>query len=193
MPHCCRQPAGDELGCITGDCVNGKGTLVEETERGIRTYRGDFIDGKFHGFGRLTYEDEREHYKGRFMSGKKWGRGTLWDRNGNIYMGEWRNDRRNGSGLQAFKVQGWKEDRYTENWLKENSENYYGQFKNDVFFMEKVPTAGRMVPSMLDNGLPTKNMVRVTLTMVPDTRPGAILNSTSAFSMSASNFQTNPN
>ena len=126
----------DEVGCITGDCANGKGTLVEETERGLRTYRGDFIDGKFHGFGRLTYEDEREHYKGRFMSGKKWGRGTLWDRNGNIYMGEWRNDRRNGSGLQAFKVQGWKEDRYTENWLKENSENYHGQFKNDVFYGE---------------------------------------------------------
>jgi len=33
-------------------------------------------------------------------------------------------------------VQGWKEDRYTENWLKENSENYYGQFKNDVFYGE---------------------------------------------------------
>ena len=124
----------DELGCISGDCVNGKGTLVEETERGLRTYRGDFIDGKFHGFGRLTFEKAGETYKGRFMLGKKWGRGTLWDKQGNIYIGEWRNDRRNGTGLQAFNVTDWQEDRYTENWLKENTENYYGEFKNDVFF-----------------------------------------------------------
>ena len=41
----------DELGCISGDCINGNGTLVEETQRGLRTYRGDFVNGKFHGFG----------------------------------------------------------------------------------------------------------------------------------------------
>jgi len=130
------QAASDELGCISGECETGKGTLVEETGRGLRTYRGDFVDGKFHGFGRLTYNDEGEHYKGRFMIGKKWGRGTLWDSDGNIYMGEWRNDRRNGTGLQAFNVEDWKEDRYTENWLKENTENYFGEFKNDVFYGE---------------------------------------------------------
>ena len=123
-----------ELGCISGDCINGKGTLVEETERGLRTYRGDFVDGKFHGFGRMTYHDEGEHYKGRFRIGVKWGRGTLWDKDGNVYMGNWRNDRRNGMGVQAFKIENWQEDRYTETWIKENTENYYGEFKNDVFF-----------------------------------------------------------
>lgn len=124
----------DELGCISGDCSVGQGTLVEETERGLRTYRGDFVDGKFHGFGRLTYNDEGETYKGRFRIGKKWGRGTLWDKKGNVYIGNWRNDRRNGMGMQAFHVEGWKEDTYTETWLRENTENYYGEFKNDVFF-----------------------------------------------------------
>lgn len=129
------QAANDvELGCISGDCTTGKGTLVEETERGLRTYRGDFVDGKFHGYGRLSFDDEGEFYKGRFMLGKKWGRGTLWDKEGNIYIGEWRNDRRNGTGMQAFKVKNLQEDRYTETWLKENTENYYGEFKNDVFY-----------------------------------------------------------
>lgn len=123
-----------ELGCISGDCVNGKGTIVEETDRGLRTYRGDFVEGKFQGYGRLAFNDEGESYKGRFMLGKKWGRGTLWDKDGNIYMGQWRNDRRNGTGLQAFNVKDWREDLYTEIWLKENTENYSGQFKNDVFY-----------------------------------------------------------
>jgi len=126
----------DELGCISGDCTTGKGTLVEETERGLRTYRGDFVNGKFHGFGRLSYNDEGEHYKGRFRNGVKHGRGTLWDKEGNVYMGQWQNDRRNGMGLQAFRVQDWEEDKYTETWLRENTENYFGEFKNDVFYGE---------------------------------------------------------
>lgn len=126
----------DELGCLSGDCITGKGTLVEETDRGLRTYRGDFLNGEFHGFGRLTYNDEGEHYKGRFRNGKKEGRGTLWDKEGNVYMGQWRNDRRNGMGVQAFRVADWSEDKYTEEWLRENTENYYGEFQNDVFFGE---------------------------------------------------------
>lgn len=124
----------DELGCISGDCVNGRGTLVEETDRGLRTYRGDFVDGKFQGFGRLTYNDEGEHYKGRFLNGKKHGHGTLWDKEGNVYIGEWRNDRRYGHGIQAFHVEDWSEDKHGEDWLKRNTENYDGNFKNDVFF-----------------------------------------------------------
>ncbi len=126
----------EELGCVSGDCVTGKGTLVEETERGLRSYRGDFLNGEFHGYGRLTYFDEGEYYKGRFLNGKKHGRGTLWDKEGNVYMGEWRNDRRNGMGVQAFKVADWSEDKYTETWLRENTENYYGEFQNDVFYGE---------------------------------------------------------
>jgi|TARA_B110000305_G_C19182714_1_gene512745 hypothetical protein len=126
----------DELGCISGDCVDGNGTLVEETERGLRTYRGDFLNEKFFGFGRLTFNDEGEVYEGRFMNGKKHGRGTLWTKKGDVYMGNWRNDRRNGTGMQAFHVENFKEGRFTEDTLKKNTENYYGEFKNDVFFGE---------------------------------------------------------
>jgi len=126
----------DELGCISGDCVNGNGTLVEETQRGLRTYRGDFVNGKFHGFGRLTFNDEGEIYEGRFMIGKKHGRGTLWNDEGDVYMGNWRNDRRNGMGMLAFHVENYREGRFTENTLKNTTENYSGEFKNDVFYGE---------------------------------------------------------
>ena len=51
-------------------------------------------------------------------------------------MGNWRRDRRNGRGMQAFNVKDFKEDRFTEDSLRRNTENYFGEFKNDVFFGE---------------------------------------------------------
>jgi len=124
----------DELGCVRGDCENGSGVLIRITERGLTTYRGVFREGKYHGYGRLEYQDEGETYKGNWMMGKKQGRGTLWDKNNHVYIGQWRNDRRNGFGIQAFNVEGWVEDRNTENWLIENTENYNGEFRNDAFY-----------------------------------------------------------
>lgn len=124
---------GDELGCLAGDCVNGVGTLVEKTDKGLIRYRGPFVDGKYHGFGILELIDQRLTYKGNFQLGVRHGRGSQWDRDNNVYIGQWRNDRRNGMGLQAYKVQGWSEDKYTENWLSQNTENFYGTFRNDNF------------------------------------------------------------
>ena len=126
--------ANDELGCIRGDCENGSGTLVKIAERGKTIYRGEFADGQYHGYGRLTYEDEKTVYKGNWQLGKKSGRGILWDNENNVYMGRWRNDRRNGQGSQFFSVKDWVEDIHGESWLMENAENYTGEFKNDVFY-----------------------------------------------------------
>lgn len=126
----------DELGCIRGDCENGDGTLAEMTATGKRVYVGAFKLGKFDGYGRLTHEGERWTYKGQWRNGMKQGRGIFWDRENNVYIGQWRNDRRNGQGTQAFKVEGWREDRYTELWLRDNTENYTGSFQNDVFYGE---------------------------------------------------------
>jgi hypothetical protein len=122
---------GDELGCISGDCQNGVGTLVEKTPEGLRRYRGDFVDGKFHGFGKLELLEKKIIYKGNFVLGKKSGRGTEWNGEGNVYIGQWKNDRRNGQGLQAYRVEDWKEDKYTENWMSRNTENFQGTFRND--------------------------------------------------------------
>lgn len=124
---------GDELGCITGDCENGNGTLVAEGEEGLLRYRGPFVNGKYHGFGMLELLDKKLTYKGNFRNGMRNGRGTQWDAENNVYIGMWRNDKRNGMGLQAYKVADWSEDKYTESWLSQNTENYQGTFLNDNF------------------------------------------------------------
>src|SRR5690606_20725887 len=78
--------------------------------------------------------DKRIVYKGNFVAGKRSGHGTEWDRrNSNVYIGQWRNDRRNGQGIQAYRVPEWHEGRHGESWLKENTENYHGTFRNDSF------------------------------------------------------------
>lgn len=128
--------AEEGFGCIAGDCENGRGTLVSMTERGQTTYRGTFRNGEYDGFGRLSYDDERAVYKGYWRAGKRNGRGTYWDRENNVYIGQWRNGRRHGHGVQAFRVEGWTEDAYTERGLQDNSENYTGNFRNDVFYGE---------------------------------------------------------
>lgn len=132
-----------EPGCQRGDCMNGYGVLVEETDRGLTLYRGEFREGQYHGDGRLEFLDEGEVYDGDFFLGKKQGRGILWNRSANwnrinnvydVYIGNWRNDRRNGQGTQAFNVENWSDsNRHTESWLVDNTENYTGDFVNDVF------------------------------------------------------------
>jgi len=124
---------GDELGCVSGNCEKGVGTFVEETPDGLRRYQGEFDNGKFHGFGKLELLDKKITYKGNFQNGLKSGRGTEWDRENSVYVGQWRNNRRNGTGVQAFRVEDWKEDKYTENWLSRNAENFQGTFRNDNF------------------------------------------------------------
>lgn len=126
----------DELGCIIGDCVNGRGTLVSITDHGETRYAGNFAEGKYNGYGRLNYVEENTFYKGQWVMGKKHGRGTFWDKEKNVYVGEWRNDRRYGQGSQFFKVADWVEDKHSEAWLMEHTENYTGGFQNDVFFGE---------------------------------------------------------
>lgn len=130
-----------EIGCLRGDCINGYGILVEETERGLTHYRGEFRDGEYHGNGRLEYLNGGEIYKGDWLLGRKQGRGTMINRSESwslinkvfdVYVGNWRNNRRNGHGTQAYAVKDWVEDRNTENWLIENTENYTGNFVNDI-------------------------------------------------------------
>ena len=132
----------DEVGCHRGDCISDYGILVVETEGGLTRYRGEFLRGQYQGSGRIEYLGGGEIYKGNWMLGKKQGRGILWNRSVgwssinniyDVYIGNWRNDRRNGFGTQAFMIQDWVEDRNSENWLIDNAENYSGEFLNDIF------------------------------------------------------------
>jgi uncharacterized caspase-like protein len=72
--------------CLSGDCVNGKGTY----QKRIWKYTGQFKNGKPEGKGKMVFSDGR-FYEGDFMNGKFHGNGTMYlDENVQI-KGSWRN------------------------------------------------------------------------------------------------------
>lgn len=54
-------------------------------------YEGDFLDGKYHGFGKMTYVSE-DVYEGEFQFGKKHGQGVYTWSDGDYYDGNWIKD-----------------------------------------------------------------------------------------------------
>jgi len=122
--------------CVRGDCENGKGTLELKTDFGKGMYRGDFIDGKFHGNGRLEIPVsflEKSIYVGDWDEGIRSGRGTYWNGDGKLYIGQWSGDKRNGHGSYFFGLPRWEENEHSEYWLSQNTENYTGNFVNDHY------------------------------------------------------------
>ena len=76
---------------------------------------------------------EKEVYVGNWERGLRVGRGTHWNGKGNLYVGQWRDNKRNGLGSYFFNLPEWRENQHSEFWLKENTENYTGEFVNDHF------------------------------------------------------------
>jgi hypothetical protein len=73
--------------CLSGDCVNGKGSY-QSVKRGWK-YTGQFKNGKPDGKGKMVFNDGR-FYEGDFMNGKFHGNGTMHlDENVQI-KGAWR-------------------------------------------------------------------------------------------------------
>lgn len=122
--------------CVYGDCENGRGTMEFKTPAGTARYRGNFQDGLFHGFGRLEEPlsfVEKAVYEGNWAAGKRNGRGKFFDGKGNLYIGEWKEDVRHGRGSYFVNIGTWRENEHTEFWLSQNSENYTGEFVNDLY------------------------------------------------------------
>ncbi|MGJ8688162.1 MAG: MORN repeat-containing protein [Gammaproteobacteria bacterium] len=122
--------------CIFGDCENGYGTLEMKTTLGTDTYRGNFKDGKYHGYGKLTEMvtlNNRAYYDGNWDEGVRVGRGTYYNGIDKLYIGFWKNDKREGRGSYFFGLTDWSENKYSEHWLSENVENYTGMFVNDLY------------------------------------------------------------
>lgn len=125
-----------EEDCVYGDCNDGRGTLQLKTPWGLGEYIGDFRNGEFHGYGRLEVPisfTQRAVYAGNWARGIREGRGTHWNGEGKLYIGEWRNNKRHGTGSYFFNIPSWKENEHTEFWLKDNFENYTGDFVEDHF------------------------------------------------------------
>jgi len=122
--------------CVYGDCNFGRGTMRLKTSWGPGEYVGNFEDGEFHGYGRLEVPisfTERAVYAGNWANGFREGRGTHWNGDGKLYIGEWRNNMRHGVGSYFFNIPDWQENKHTEFWLKDNYENYTGDFVEDHF------------------------------------------------------------
>lgn len=119
--------------CLRGDCMNDRGTLELSTPWGKGRYTGEFRDGEFHGYGRLEIPISflaKEVYVGYWDMGVRSGRGTHWNGDGKLYIGEWENNKRHGRGTYVINLPRWEENKHTEFWLKENTENYTGEFVN---------------------------------------------------------------
>ena len=122
--------------CISGDCVDGRGTMELATQWGKGSYVGNFVDSEFHGKGRLEVPisfTNKSVYDGNWNMSVREGRGTYWNGTGDLYIGQWKGNKRNGSGSYFFNLAKWEENKNSEYWLKENTENYSGEFLNDHY------------------------------------------------------------
>ena len=75
------------VGCIGGDCENGRGTYIYKD--GAAKYVGTFQNGLPHGDGIIHYANG-EHYSGTWASGNFDGRGTLFLADGTEVNGFWK-------------------------------------------------------------------------------------------------------
>jgi len=60
--------------CISGDCVQGVGTMLWEGE--ISQYTGSWRNGKMHGTGTMNYADGSV-FKGSWINGRLHGKGSM--------------------------------------------------------------------------------------------------------------------
>ncbi len=138
-----RKPAVEELSrtCVHGDCQDGYGVMEIRTPLGKNEYRGNFQNGHYHGYGKLTEmvsRTQRAYYDGQWDQGLRSGRGTYWNGVSDLYIGQWKDDLRHGQGSYFFGLKDWRENRHSEAWLSENVENYTGEFREDLFHGEGV-------------------------------------------------------
>ena len=122
--------------CTYGDCLSGYGVLEIKTSVGENLYRGNFLDGKFHGNGKLTEmlsSTRRAYYDGEWDQGIRSGRGTYLNGVSELYIGQWKDDKRHGRGAYYYGISDWTENKYSEDWLSQNVENYTGEFMTDFY------------------------------------------------------------
>ena len=94
-----KAPARATVGCVSGDCEDGKGVFVYPT--GER-YAGEFEEGDKHGEGTEHYADGKLKYKGNFRDNVRSDYGVYYYRNGDKYMGWFKNNIPNGKGTYYF-------------------------------------------------------------------------------------------
>lgn len=141
------RPGNFKSGCISGNCVNGKGIFIFPNGD---IYVGDFYGGKRSGVGVCYYSNQSE-YKGRWVSDLPDGQGTMKYPDGRLRTGLWKYGQpaevqnqeqgvaeENGGpvplGLTAIQprcLSGNCQDGYGE-YLFQDSSRYSGSFRNGL-------------------------------------------------------------
>ena len=88
----------DGLGCLEGDCENGRGVYAYSKDV---IYRGEFNKGLPNGSGSMEYANG-DSYTGSFVDGKRSGQGKYLFANGDYYDGEFAEGKRSGKGVYSF-------------------------------------------------------------------------------------------
>ena len=113
---------------LNGDCYDGEfnhgvieGNGIFISKKGGYHYSGQFKNNKFHGHGKLIYDDNTT-YEGNFSEGYMSGEGNLLFRDGSYYKGTFEKNNYNGKGIFNFQ----------------DGRKYNGDWKNSVIDGEGV-------------------------------------------------------
>ena len=98
-----------KLGCVSGDCANGNGVFVHETQG---SYKGSWENGRRHGYGVQYYPNGQKMFVGEYYQGKRQGSGMFYFRNGERFEGQFSNDKITDKG--SFIMNGNEESNEVE-------------------------------------------------------------------------------
>jgi len=123
-------------GDFKNDKFHGKGKL-NWNDGGV--YEGDFFEGEITGKG--DYSDHECHYEGEMLNGKKHGTGKiLYKISQESYQGSFKHDKKEGHGVYKFKDQSVYEGQFVDDKKQGKGElkfangmKYEGLFKDGVF------------------------------------------------------------
>ena len=76
--------------------------------KGKGVYQGNFIEGKFHGKGKFTWENRSKIYIGKWRNGLFHGKGLMMWSDGRKFYGEYLKGQKNGKGLCIFASGGYR-------------------------------------------------------------------------------------
>ncbi|MBN1250963.1 MAG: caspase family protein [Bacteroidales bacterium] len=129
-------------GCLSGNCDNGYGTWAWSSGS---KYTGDWLNKQKHGQGTYYYSNG-DIYKGEYKYDQMEGYGTYtYGGSGTIYLGYWKNSKFHGRGTLTFgKDTKWYGDKYMGDWKEDlkdgwgtyyfaNGDKYEGQWKNNKY------------------------------------------------------------
>lgn len=155
---CSLQLYGQELqiGCVAGDCQNGKGRL--RFENGDE-FIGEFWKGKPNGRGAYYYKNGNV-YKGQFKDALMEGLGTFVWVNGDVYKGEYRSGQRYGEGKYTYSNGKVKEGIWAKGKLIHEKSAPLIVSEEDMGDTERVASASADWASVVQYFRPIENVVK---------------------------------